>query len=345
MKTIHTEKHRLRNSKTEMHGGLLVAPFECAARVDYITAELRKRGQNDIVEPQDFGLDPILRLHDPAYIEFLQTCWAQWQAEGFEGEAIATTWPSRAMPLSRPPRNIDGKIGYYCLASETSISAGTWEAAYAAAQVALTGVSVLQQGARSAFALCRPPGHHAAADMFGGYCFLNNAAIAAQALRDEGAARVAVLDVDFHHGNGTQAIFYDRADVLFLSLHGDPEDAFPYFLGAAEETGRGTGTGFNVNYPLPPGCPYSKWAEALEMALTRIRDYAPDAVVISLGVDTFERDPISFFKLTSADFRDYGKRLAGLGLPTLFVMEGGYAVEEIGINTVNVLEGFESGGA
>ncbi|MFK7944016.1 MAG: histone deacetylase family protein, partial [Paracoccaceae bacterium] len=171
--------------------------------------------------------------------------------------------------------------------------------------------------------------------------FLNNAAIAAQAFRDAGAARVAILDVDFHHGNGTQAIFYDRSDVMFLSLHGNPDDAFPYFLGDADESGTGAGEGFNVNYPLPQGCPFDTWAEALEDACARIRAYAPDALVVSLGVDTYKDDPISFFRLESADFRSYGARIAEMGLPTLFVMEGGYAVEEIGVNTVNVLEGFE----
>jgi len=246
------------------------------------------------------------------------------------------------MTRNIPPRNIDGRIGYYCLASETSISEGTWEAAYASAQVALTGAKLVQGGERAAFALCRPPGHHAAQDMFGGYCFLNNAAVAAQFLRDDGAEKVAILDVDFHHGNGTQAIFYDRDDVMFLSLHGDPDDAFPYFLGGADETGEGRGEGFNVNYPLPPGCPYSKWAEALDDACAKIAAYGPDALIVSLGVDTFENDPISFFKLTSADFANYGSRLARLKLPTLFVMEGGYAVKEIGVNTVNVLDGFES---
>ena len=201
----------------------------------------------------------------------------------------------------------------------------------------------MQDGASCAFSLCRPPGHHAAQDMFGGYCFLNNAAIAAQSMRHAGAAKVAILDVDFHHGNGTQAIFYDRDDILFLSLHGDPLDAFPYFLGGGDETGEGPGEGFTVNYPLPKGCPYPKWAEALNDALARIAAFGADAVIVSLGVDTFEDDPISFFKLTGDDFTDYGAKIAGLGLPTLFVMEGGYAVAEIGVNTVNVLEGFGNG--
>ncbi|QDL90859.1 histone deacetylase family protein [Paroceanicella profunda] len=341
MKTVHTEKHRLRASKTELNGGQLVPPFECPERVEHILAELAARRHGEIVAPDAFGLAPVRRIHDGAYLDFLSTCWEEWQAAGYAGEAIATTWPSRRMPLSRPPREIDGRIGYYCLAAETSISGGTWEAAQAAADVALTGQALVAGGARAAFALCRPPGHHAAQDMFGGYCFLNNAAIAAQAFRDQGAARVAVLDVDFHHGNGTQAIFYDRPDVLFLSLHGDPDEAFPYFLGAADETGTGAGEGFNVNYPLAPGTAYPAWAEALENALARIRAYGAEAVVVSLGLDTFKEDPISFFKLESADFTDYGRRIARLGLPTLFVLEGGYAVAEVGINTVNVLTGFE----
>jgi len=343
MKVIHTDRHRLRAPETELSGGQLVPPFECPERVEHVLAELAKRGHGNVIGPDDFGLDPILRVHDAQFVDFLKTCWDDWQAAGHLGEAIATSWPSRRMWRAQPPRDIEGRIGYYCLASETSISEGTWQAAEAAAQVALTGAKLLQDGASCAFSLCRPPGHHAAQDMFGGYCFLNNAAIAAQSLRDAGAARVAVLDVDFHHGNGTQAIFYDRADVLFLSLHGDPMDAFPYFLGGSDETGAGPGQGFTANYPLPPGCGYPEWVEALEQALARIAAFGADAVVISLGVDTFERDPISFFKLTSDDFTDYGARLATLGLPTLFVMEGGYAVAEIGVNTVNVLEGFEQG--
>lgn len=340
MKTVYTERHKLRDAKTELYAGQLVPPFESPARAEIIVQRVRDRGLGPVIEPQPHGMDPILAIHDADFVEFLRTCWTDWQAEGFEGEAIATTWPSRRMTRSVPPRNIDGRIGYYCLASETSISEGTWEAACASADVALTGQALVAGGERAAFALCRPPGHHAAADMFGGYCFLNNAAIAAQAFRDGGASRVAVLDVDFHHGNGTQSIFYDRADVLFLSLHGDPDDAFPYFLGVADERGAGPGEGLNVNYPLPEGCGFAEWAQALDDACTRIAAFAPDALVVSLGVDTYKDDPISFFRLESADFRTYGRRLAALGLPTLFVMEGGYAVEEIGINTVNVLEGF-----
>jgi acetoin utilization deacetylase AcuC-like enzyme len=172
---------------------------------------------------------------------------------------------------------------------------------------------------------------------------LNNAALAAQAFRDEGAGRVAILDIDYHHGNGTQTIFYDRGDVLFASLHGHPEQEFPYFLGYEEETGEGAGEGFNLNYPLRWGTGFDLWGVALDRACARIADYGPDALVISLGVDTFEGDPISKFRLRSEDYLKVGARIAALGRPTLFVMEGGYAVAEIGVNAVNVLMGFEDG--
>jgi len=342
MDIIYSEDHRKRASKTELYGGELLPPFECPERMDFILEAIEKTSLGTIHSPKDFGRDPITAIHDEGFVTFIETCWQEWVAAGFKGEAIASVWPSRSMPSPRIPSFIDGKMGYYTLASETSISAGTAEAAYTSAQVALTAADAIMKGqAQMMFALCRPPGHHASKDQFGGYCFYNNAAIAAQHMRDQGAAKVAILDVDFHHGNGTQAIFYDRDDVLFLSLHGDPAEAFPYFLGYAEETGLGAGEGYNVNYPMPPKTPYSKWSEALDDALGRIRAFGADSLIVSFGADTFENDPISFFKLTSADFIDMGRRIATINLPTLTVMEGGYAVSEVGTNTVNLLLGME----
>ncbi len=340
MITVQSDTHRLHAPKGEIHGGELVTPFESAFRVELILEAVRAAGHGPVIEPDPFDLEPVLAVHDADYVGFLQSVWERWSAEGYAGDAIPTCFPARRM-AQRPPDDIDGLLGYYAFASETSITSGTWDAALAATQCALTGASRLRDGARSAFALCRPPGHHAARDLFGGYCFLNHAAIAAQWLRDTGAKRVAVLDVDFHHGNGTQDIFYDRDDVLFASIHGEPKHAFPHFLGFAEETGAGAGEGFTANYPLPRGTPYGRWSEALDDALARIRDFGADAVVVSLGVDTYEKDPISFFRLTSEDFTRYGETLGRTGLPTLFCMEGGYGVPEIGTNTVNVLSGFE----
>lgn len=340
METIFTDRHKLRNSKTELFGGELVEPFERPSRAEYIIGRVCAVDLGPISEPDDFGMDPILAIHDVDFIAFLQVAWPDWHSAGFKGEAMPTVWPARRMS-QRIPTDIEGRLGYYALSCETSISDGTWEAAYLSAQVALTGAERLNQGANAAFALCRPPGHHAAIDMYGGYCFVNNAAVAAQHLLDTGAKRIAILDVDFHHGNGTQDIFYARDDVLFMSLHGDPMDAFPHFLGHADETGRGAGDGFTVNYPLPPNTDFATWRAVLKKALKQIAEYAPEALIISLGVDTFETDPISFFKLTSDDFTTYGADIAGLKLPTLFVMEGGYDIAEIGVNAVNVLQGFE----
>jgi len=340
MITVFSERHVLRNARTELFGGELVPPHECAERAQIVLDRVRAEGLGDVIAPAGFGVEPVLRVHDRHFVEFLSTVWRDWTATGNRGEAIPDCWPARRM-TQRVPRSIQGRLGYYAMAGETSISAGTWEAAAAAADVALTAAQRIKDGARAAFALCRPPGHHAAHDMYGGYCFLNNAAIAAQYLRDQGAGRAAILDVDFHHGNGTQDIFYDRADVLYVSLHGDPKDAFPYFLGYADETGKGPGEGFNLNLPLPPGSDFGAWCAALDAALTRIRTFRADVLVVSLGVDTFAQDPISFFKLRSPDFSSYGRMIGALGLPTLFVLEGGYAVADIGVNVVNVLTGFE----
>jgi acetoin utilization deacetylase AcuC-like enzyme len=340
MITVFSTDHLLRSPRTELYGGELVRPHESPERAQIVLERIQTQRLGRVIGPASFGTAPLLRVHDQGYVEFLQQAWAEWVSAGHRGEAIPDCWPARRM-MQRRPRSITGRLGYYAMAGETSISHGTWEAARAAADVALTGASRIKEGARAAFALCRPPGHHAARDLYGGYCFLNNAAIAAQYLRDAGAARVAVLDVDFHHGNGTQDIFYDRPDVLYVSLHGDPADAFPYFSGYADETGTGTGAGFNLNFPLPVGTEFVAWSEALQAGLSRIRDFRADALVVSLGVDTFVEDPISFFRLQSADFFSYGRMIGAGALPTLFVLEGGYAVGEIGVNVVNVLTGFE----
>jgi len=339
MITVYSEKHLLRNPRTELYGGELVAPHECAQRAEFVLDRVKATGLGDIIAPSQFGLEPVVRVHDADFVEFLSSAWTEWVAAGNRGEAIPDCWPARRMAVRRP-NSITGKLGYYAMAAETSISAGSWEAACASADVALTAAARLATGERGAFALCRPPGHHAARDLYGGYCFLNNAAIAAQYLRDHGSERVAILDVDFHHGNGTQDIFYARSDVLYCSIHGDPLDAFPYFAGYADEIGSGEGTGYNLNLPLPRGTDFRIWRAALETALARIVKFAPAALVVSLGVDTFENDPISFFKLKTDDFARYGRLIGALGLPTLFVLEGGYAVAEIGVNAVNVLQEF-----
>lgn len=340
MKVFFSEDHRLHFPQAELAGGQFVTPFERPSRVEYILRRLRERGFAAPLDPGPCDMAPVRALMDAGFLDFLAAAWEEWKAAGCAGEIIAAGMPTRRMRMDRIPRNIDGRVGYYCHASETAMTAGTWAAALSSMASAQRAQREVAAGARAAFALCRPPGHHATADQYGGYCFLNNAAVAAQMFRDGGAARVAVLDIDFHHGNGTQGIFYDRGDVFFASLHGAPEDAYPYFLGYADETGRGAGEGANANYPMAPGTGHDLWSAALDDAIGRIRRFGAEALVVSLGVDAYKEDPISFFRLESADFLDAGRRIGRIGLPTVFCMEGGYAIEAVGINTVNVLEGF-----
>ncbi len=341
MKTIYTDDHRLQNGKAELIDGKLLPCFEMPRRAEIVIARVREVGLGEVLPPETFGRAPLERVHKKSFLDFLEGAWAAWTAAGRDWDALPLVWQVRGLRADREPDSIDGKLSYFSFDAGTPITAGTWQAASAAADVALTGQKLVGQGERAVFSLCRPPGHHAARDYYGGYCFLNNAAIAAQAFRESGAAKVATLDVDYHHGNGTQTIFYDRPDVLFCSLHGHPSQEFPFFLGYEDETGEGEGAGFNVNYPLHWGSGWDTWSGALDDACRRIGAYGPEALVVSLGVDTFKDDPISQFTLDSPNYLEVGQRIAALGLPTLFVMEGGYAVEEIGVNAVNVLMGFE----
>ena len=222
MKTIYSDKHKLRNSATELYGGQLVEPFERPSRAEFIINRVREENLGPVLDPHDHGIEPVYRVHDKDYVDFMQVAWEMWQAEKFAGEAIPTTWPARRMS-QRVPEFIEGKLGYYAMAAETSISEGTWEAAYWSAQVALTGAVEVRAGESGVFALCRPPGHHSALDMYGGYCFLNNAAIAAQSFLDNGADRVAIVDVDFHHGNG--CLLYTSPSPRDLSTSRMPSSA------------------------------------------------------------------------------------------------------------------------
>jgi acetoin utilization deacetylase AcuC-like enzyme len=340
MKTVYSDKHRLHDPKAEFAGGRLIPTFEMPRRAEMVLTRVEEVKLGPVIAPVAYGLPAIARVHDPALTEFIESGHDEWRRAYGDSDAIPAVWIGPGMRRKLPNR-IGARFGYYCFDAATPLTATSWQAAKTAADVAVTGHRQLVHGQRAAFALCRPPGHHAGRDFYGGYCFLNNAAIAAQAFRDGGAPRVAVLDVDFHHGNGTQEIFYRRSDVLYCSLHGHPEDEYPYFSGFADETGEGDGAGFNHNYPLRPGTAWDTYRPALADALAQIVHFGPDALVVSLGVDTYERDPISSFKLKSADYLRIGELIAGLKRPTLFIMEGGYAVEEIGLNAVNVLTGFE----
>jgi acetoin utilization deacetylase AcuC-like enzyme len=343
--TFYNEHHAQHRGKFEMFRGQQVPCFEKPERADMVLAEFERRGLGQIVTPHGVALSSLERIHTPRYLHFLRSAWSEWTTldpANAERDAFPSVWPIRGMRADLEPDNFAARMGLYSMDSGTPLTAGTWMAAKAGADCAINAAHALRLGQRSAFALTRPPGHHAGADYFGGYCFLNNAALAAQHLLDDGLQRVAILDIDYHHGNGTQDIFYQRGDVLFVSIHADPRSEYPFYLGHADETGAGAGIGCNLNLPLPAGTGAAAWMLALESACIKLAGYGPEALVVSLGVDTFAGDPLSHFTLQSADFLRIGERIAQLGLPTAFVFEGGYAVGEIGINAVNVLEGFET---
>jgi acetoin utilization deacetylase AcuC-like enzyme len=344
MITFYNHLHALHQGKLEMFRGELVPCFEVPARVDHVLAELERRKLGLVHHSLAFDDRALTAVHTPRYLDFLAHAWEEWVAldpVNAGRDALPSLWPVRSLRTDVLPANFSARMGLFSFDAGTPLMSGTWAAARAGADCALSAAQHLAGGGRAAFALTRPPGHHAGTDFFGGYCFLNNAALAAQHLRGQGFERVAVLDIDYHHGNGTQAIFYERPDVLFTSIHGDPHTEYPFYLGYADEKGAGAGLGFNHNLPLPRGSDFATWREALRQALQGIAGFGAQALVVSLGLDTFEGDPISGFKLRSEDYLRVGADLAGAGLPTVFVFEGGYAVAEVGVNAVNVLEGFE----
>jgi len=343
MKTFYNHQHALHQGKVEMFRGELVPCFEVPDRVDHVLRELQARPLGSVLKPTAFDDAVLARIHSPRYLDFLKGAWDEWVAldpANAARDALPSVWPVRTLRSDVLPANFAARMGLFSMDAGTPLTSGTWAAARAGADCALSAAAAVAAGERVAFALTRPPGYHAGADFFGGYCFLNNAALAAQQLRDAGCDRVAVLDIDYHHGNGTQAIFYDRSDVFFTSIHGSPHTEYPFYLGYADEQGVGAGLGANRNLPLPRGSDFALWREALATALHGIQAYGAQALVVSLGLDTFEGDPISGFKLKSADYLQVGQDLAAAGLPTVFVFEGGYAVAEVGINAVNVLQGF-----
>ena len=333
MKCFWDERQRTHAPSGEIFNGAMHPPAEHPGRVDAI---LQAIGPTQA--PTDRGMEPLLRVHAADYLDFLRTAHDEWRAAGREGDAFPYTFPivgRRPLNLSR----IDALLGRFSFDTSTPIAAGTWDAAYWAAQTAVAAADSVIGGERSAFALCRPPGHHAGADYLGGYSYLSNAAIAAQHAATAGR-RVAILDVDYHHGNGTQDIFYDRSDIAFASIHADPATDYPFFWGHSDEAGAGEGKGATLNLPLPRGTEWTGYAPALAQALDWIERHGPDLLVVSFGADTYEADPISHFKLKTGDYAPMARRVASLGVPTLIVMEGGYAIEALGQNVAEFLGGF-----
>jgi acetoin utilization deacetylase AcuC-like enzyme len=354
MQIIDSPAHARHDPPYEIIDGLRTPYFEAPRRATIIAGALAEAGFPAPTPPRAFGLGPVLAIHRSDYVEYLERAYGRWVAAGRSPEGV--------LPSTLPLGGMGGRstaptaeAGRYCFDLSAPIVAGTYAAARCAADAALSGAALLLEGGRAAYALCRPPGHHAMPALAGGYCYLNNAAIAAshlaaaQAPDAEGGRRpwgmapasVAVLDIDYHHGNGTQAIFYERSDVFFASIHADPDREYPYFLGFADECGAGPGEGYNLNLPLEAGVDDARYLAALEQALEAIAAYSPRFLVVSAGLDTFADDPLGDFALSAAAYPAIGARIAQLGLPTLFVQEGGYAVDELGKNVVGLLQGFE----
>lgn len=340
MQIVRSDVHRLHHSD-EFANGQLIASWESPNRADIVAAALDAAGRHTVVSPGSLDRALVAQVHDAEYVDFLETAWALWHEANPEARtAMGFMWPARRFAYKRPVA-IDGLLGFHSFATDCGIVDGTWAAAAESAAIAQTATQAVIDGEPFAFALCRPPGHHAMTDQFGGYCYLNNAAVAAQHLRNSSRDRVAILDIDYHHGNGTQDIFYERADVMFASLHADPAQEFPYFMGYADETGSGAGEGWNRNYPMPWGTGIDEWLAALDDALAWIAQVGCDALVVSVGVDTFVDDPISQFTLATADFPTIGARIRSAALPTVLVLEGGYATEALGANVAGLVDGFE----
>lgn len=345
MKIFYSEEHRNHYPPFEVFdGGKRVPYYENPDRMDRILNALNKTDWAEFYEPDDFGLDPILAVHDRDYINFLASCWDEWLDS--DPEVAASPETHAFLPATfalrrktRPTASLHGRGGYYLMDLSACIVAGTYKAALASANCALSAAKAVSAERTSTFGLCRPPGHHAGKDYAGGYCFINNASVAANWLCAKG--KTALLDIDYHAGNGTQDIFYERNDVLTISIHGDPDFEYPHYIGFADETGAGAGVDFHKNYPLPKDTGDEGYLAALENALEMIRTFAPQYLVLSTGMDTFDGDPLGKFHVTRAGFGEIGKRIAGLNLPTAVIMEGGYANDELGENLVTLLENFK----
>lgn len=340
MKAFYADEQKRHDPKAFLSSGAPQPNPEQPERVERLLAGARAAGC-DIRRPSNHGLGPIAAVHTPEYVDFLQHIYVRWRRiEGASEEVIPNIHP-----LARDgayPASAVGQAGYHMADTACPISAETWDSACWSAWSAVEAADAVLGGERSAYALCRPPGHHAFADVAGGFCFLNNSAIAAQRLRGQ-ASRVAILDVDLHHGNGTQGIFYSRPDVLTVSIHADPVRFYPFFWGHADERGEGPGLGYNLNLPLPRKSGDERFLEALETGLRRIRAFAPEALVVALGLDPFEGDPFGGLSMTTPGFARIGAAIAALRLPTVIVQEGGYLCDALGDNLTSFLGGYEAG--
>ncbi|MGB8862024.1 MAG: hypothetical protein WCC60_22400 [Ilumatobacteraceae bacterium] len=350
MPVVWTERHRGHAPDGGYWLGVRLPGDEEPERGDTLRDQLASAGAT-ILDAPDLGLAPVLTVHDAAFVDCLRRAYPAWVAAGHltdPGQAQVVPYvfampgfAARARP-DRPPATIRAEIGLYATDTLTLLGAGTFDAACAAVHASVHAATLVADGAAAAYAAVRPPGHHAGPAYFGGSCYFNNAAAAAQHLRDRGVPRVAIVDIDAHQGNGTQEVFWSRGDVLYASVHVDPAAGwYPHFVGHADETGGGAGEGATRNLPLPPGSGDEVWLAAVEQLVRAVEAHGSEALVVSLGVDAAAGDPESPLQVTAAGFHGAGRLLGTLGLPTVFVQEGGYDLPRLGPLVLEVLTGFE----
>jgi acetoin utilization deacetylase AcuC-like enzyme len=353
MKVVYSETHLGHRPELEVQFGVPKPTPEVPARAEEVRRALVGDPRFTFVPPTEHGRDPIEAVHDPGLVRYLEGAWSEWQdwrrAENVTtaGDAIPDTVLHPALregmePMAEPTAPL-ARVGYWTFETMSPVSAGTYEAARSAVDVALTAADLVLSGEGAAFGVCRPPGHHSPRSAFGGYCYFNNAAVAAEYLVRHTGEPVAILDVDFHHGNGTQQIFYRRGDVLYASLHGDPAREYPYFTGFAEEVGAGPGWGANLNVPLPRGCTDQDYLRLLTRAAEAVAAFGGSILVVSLGLDTFGLDPLSDLAVTSALYGEMGGRVASLRRRLVVLLEGGYHLPSLGANTRSWLVGAGAG--
>ena len=344
MKVVYNPAHLLHDPQVEFETSTAHSPFEHIGRAEAIRETLQADSRFEFLSPTEWGVAPIEAVHNPGLVRFLSEGWALYAAQHPDvREVVPDVFYRPAlrdkMGERGEPQAINGRVGYWCFETTTPLTETTYEAARGAVDTAMTTTQLVLGGETSAYGLCRPPGHHATADMYGGYCFFNNAAVAAHHVASTTGAKVTILDVDYHHGNGTQQIFYDRDDVQYVSLHGDPARAYPYSVGYADETGSGRGLGCNINYPMPLRADDDLYASALATACEEVARFGPSVLIVSLGLDTYITDPISDLAVTTDGMRRSGEIVRQLGLPTVVLQEGGYDVNALGANVQAWLTG------
>lgn len=346
MEFTYAASHALHAPEKILIRGNAVPTMEVPARLETLLRHLQNSGHN-LVETTHFGREWISAVHDVGYLTFLESAHQRWQKfQGIGADSNMHAVENLIHPhvfahhsARAKPSSIQGQVGYYLSGGSCPMDSGTWEAAVGSANSALTASQLVLKGAKQAYALCRPPGHHAYADFAGGFCYLNNAAIAANYLASN-LGRVAIIDIDAHHGNGTQSIFYQRNDVYFTSVHTDPDHLFPFYAGYANERGEGPGLGYNLNLPLPLGASDDLFSAAIHESMASVLNYGPAALIVSLGFDAFKGDPSAGLSVSTPGFHRAGHLIGQYEGPVVLIQEGGYVIDHLAENMSAFLDGF-----